>query len=200
MFCVLTSQKTTKDQQRFLSLVGRDNKIKSRIENNILITGIKENKMNPDADNEIVEKVLSALEIDSSNVKNKKRIKRKNPNDGKGVPLKPFELIIVEFKKNSTQSKALLNSKNLKENDELKHIYINRDKTEVERLFDRDQRLERNRRNDLLTHQVVGNPRLRYSIRQDKSIFYWRIRNLELYKIPFSLPADATGEPRANKQ
>ena len=196
---LLKSQKQTINEKRFLGLVNQENNAKSRIENNILLTGIKEDPSNLEADNTIVEKVLNALQIDSNTVKRKKRIKRRDPNDKDGKPLKPFELIVVEFIDNSTRTKALLNSKKLKECDELKQIYINRDKTEAERQFDKEQRAERNKLNELLTNEVVENPRLRYSFRKDKSMFYWGIRGGQLTQVSFKLPENTTGKSRANE-
>ena len=196
---IISGKKPSHNEQLYLGLVNREMQQKARIENNILITGIKEDSSDANADSTMVNKVLNALEIEPETVKTKRRIKRKFTTDRSGNALKPYELIVVEFKDQSTQNKALLNSKKLKDVEGLKNIYINPEKTDSERQLEREKRLERNKRNDLLTHQVKEDPRQRYNIKQDGTMYYWGIRNGEFRKMSFSLPEGTTGEPRPGK-
>ena len=83
----------------------------SKIENNILITGIAEE--NPNNDEEKVDKLLNVLDIDKTLMARKNRIRRKKTANNNNE--RPFEMIIVEFKDHATQQLALSNAHKLKD-------------------------------------------------------------------------------------
>ncbi len=63
--------------------------------------------------------------------------------------------------------------------DEYKGVYVNKDKTKVERLAEKELRIERNSLNDKLPYVDKG----RHYGLQDERKFYWGIRFGELRKI-----------------
>ena len=165
-----------------------------------MISGIKDQNDDTDDKNKVID-VLKVLEIAyDDSVKSMRRIKRRNSKDKLGNTLKPLELVLVELNDVETVKKALLNSKKLRDNEELPNYYVNLDKTETERLIERSCRQERDVRNDALIHQVIGTEgRLRYSIKSSgpnqNKLYYWGFRSGELRQIFYELPKDKIGEP-----
>ncbi len=77
------------------------------------------------------------------------------------------------------QNKAIKESKNLKDNEPTKKIYINPDKTTLERLTEKKLREERNKRNAVVENEeeeVEGRGRQRFGIDTNGKKFYWGIR------------------------
>lgn len=200
-FSSLFDNKPRVEIQFLISTVNRETREKSRIEKNIMISGIKDQNDDTDDQNKVID-VLKVLDIAyDDSVKSMKGIKRRNSKDKLGNTLKPLELVLVELNDVETVKKALLNSKKLRDNEELPNIYVSPDKTETERLIERSRRQERDVRNDALTHQVIGTEgRLRYSIKSSgpnqNKLYYWGIRSGELRQIFYELPKDKISEPR----
>lgn len=183
------SEKKSPDNQLFISSMNKEIKEKSRIENNIVISGIKADDTNSDQ-NKVTE-ILNILDIEYKTVKKFRRIYRKKQTTKSGEALKEFELVVVEFNDISNKIKAIDNSKKLKGIKD--NVYINADKTEAEREYEMSLRHERNKRNIALPHQSVSNPRHRYGIRKDKSLYYWAISNTGgLREQTYTLPNDAS--------
>ena len=106
-----------------LSKVHAELKEKSKIENNIIISGLEE----PDADSsenatekekEIVEDLLIKLDVNKNKVKRFTKLRRKN---GKSEKNKP-DLLLIEFSDNQSQIKALNGAANLR--DSYKYFYL----------------------------------------------------------------------------
>ena len=166
-----------------LALVAKENRDKSRIENNIIINGIVESIGDDPLANDInkVNDVLNVLNLSRDDVKKQTRIKNKS-NSNSEVQSKT-QMILIEFNNNSKQLLALKNSKLLKETSGMSNIFINPDKTVAERVAEKELRTERNRLNSTLENEVINSSgRLRYGERNGKK-FYWGIRWGELRRI-----------------
>ena len=166
-----------------LALVAKENREKSRIENNIVINGIIESNETDTLENDInkVNEVLNVLKLNREDVKKQTRIKNRTNLINETQP--KVQMILVEFYDNTKQTIALKNSKLLKDNASTNSIYINPDKTAAERVAEKELRTERNRLNSTLESEVTNsNGRLRYGERNGKK-FYWGIRWGELRRI-----------------
>jgi hypothetical protein len=155
---------------------------KKRIENNIIISGVADHtildkQINEENDKQTIEIILKAIKPDFL-ITNAKRIIRLTKNTKR--PEGPPDLILVELDNKETQNFMIKNSKNLKDNINFKNIFINKDKTANERLFDSELRKVRNTRNAALAQEVEGtNGRQRYNLHNGKK-YYWGIRSGEL--------------------
>jgi hypothetical protein len=135
-----------------MAKVSNENKEKEKIENNITISGVTEceNRSETESnkhDEDEVDKILEVLELTREDVKKQSRIKRNLPRTPTATttPIsKEPTLIRIEFKEKHFQQKALQNAKKLKEEEEMGKIYINPDRTILERLADQKLRQERN--------------------------------------------------------
>ena len=145
-----------------------------RIEKNIIVSGLT--KVGKD-ENEIeandkanVDKVLEVIEMSREQVMNQTRIKTRN---------EKTDLILIEFKQVEYRTKALRGAKNLATREEFKGVYVNKDKTRVERLAEKELRIERNSLNDKLPYVDKGR---HYGLQNERK-YYWGIRFGELRKI-----------------
>ena len=174
------------DQRAVISTVNREIREKQKIESNVVISGVVDNN-NEEDDKKTVEDVLKALDVEPSTSKHR-RITVKFTKDNAGNLLKPYEMILVVLDSNASQQKALQNAKNLKNNPSFSKYYVNPDKTENERKIEQFRRLERNRRNDSLSHVIMDgegrptNKRISYD-KNKANPFYWGIRCGEFRKI-----------------
>ena len=160
-----------------LATISKETANKTRIENNITISGdvessstVNEDKKKYDEDKvaEILKlKLKLKLEIDNDQVKRISRLKRKNPNTTPAASSTATSnvntvlqtapsLILVEFHNVITQQKAIGNAKNLKNEPGMNTVFINKDKTENERIIESKLRAERNKRNLALPNVVEG--------------------------------------------
>ena len=95
--------------------------------------------------------------------------------------------ILVELSNVETKNLILRSARKLKNDEELKGIYINADLTESEAALEKSLRTERDKRNKELPEK--GADGLNFGMHKFKGDesekkFYWGIRNRELKKIP----------------
>ena len=177
------NSKPSQETQIIMAKIGKENREKSKIENNIIISGI--GFESTEKDDTTVENILKTLELSTEVTKKIVRINRKKFTDKDGTEKEndkqPLKMILVEFNSGENRQKALLNSNKLK-NSDYRYVYINRDKTENEREVERRLRAERNSLNEKLSHEIPDTQgRHRYGIKlsgpnKDKK-YYHIIRN-----------------------
>ena len=169
---------------------------KSKIENNIVITSLPDNK-NDTEDTESINEIMGILDIDTSKVLRKRRIRRKPPvTDGTNTNTKnlpELEMMIVELVDQTSQQKAVSKSSKLKSNDKMKKVYINPDLTPSQLNILRDLRKQRNALNENLPNECDRKPnetnegRHRYDVSKKGSKkdfrFHYGIRNLQVVRI-----------------
>ncbi|CAF1072430.1 unnamed protein product [Brachionus calyciflorus] len=126
---MLTKNAKKSDAEIFiLSKVHAELKEKSKIENNIIVSGFEEPsdaEGSLDQEEEIVDDLLVSLKVEKNKVKRFTRLRRKG---GKNDQNKP-DLLLNEFTDNKTQVKALNSASNLRECSKYNKVYINPDKT-----------------------------------------------------------------------
>ena len=153
---------------------------KSKIENNIVITGVKESETNDDK--EQVSKIMTTIGIDPTKILRTRRIRRSPTSKNKDKP--KLEMIIAEFNDQPTQQAALTNSYKLKDNETLKGIFIHPDRTLQEQILDNNLRKDRNDKNEALPH---GEGRHRYDVESSgnkaKFRFHYGVRFAKVVKI-----------------
>ena len=170
---------TNEAQLVMLAQVNAEMSNKKRIETNIIISGIA-SATNPAEskthDEDQVDLLLKAIEPNLSLGNTKRVIRLKKKNNRNEQP----ELLLVELDTVVNQKLVIQNTKKLKENQQLKSVYINNDKTDNERILESKLRVERNKRNAALPNVIDGTDgRLRYNVFNDKK-YYWGIRSGEL--------------------
>ncbi|CAF0714789.1 unnamed protein product [Brachionus calyciflorus] len=154
---MLKGTKNTEAENVLLAKISKENKEKRRKENNIIISGLPEKndgnvEEKKEYDNEKVNKILNILELDSEHeIKKYTRLKPSNPN-------KKSDMIVVELNSKKKVTTALKNSKELKNNEEFKNVYINRDLSLAERNREevRGGGVVIFIRNDLVAHEVTS--------------------------------------------
>lgn len=174
------TSKNTDAEVLILSKVQAEINQRSRIEKNVVVSGLNElcdvdDECARAEDGKLVEKLLKTLDIDSSKVKRRARLRKK---DARPDPSKPAQLLI-EFVDVQSASLAVANAKKLAKSSEFAKVYINKDRTEDERRVEASLRAERKKRNDELPHDRNG---LRFG-RENDRCYYWGIRNLKLVKV-----------------
>ena len=153
-------------------------------ENNIIITGMTAQTPNEQSNEaeEAVNKLFISLvgkddEIEQKNFK-VTRFKSK-------IVTKPGP-ILVEFKDINDKKKILQLTKQLKDNEDYKNVYINKDLTESELAVEKRLRVDRRKKNAELTEtNEIG---FKYGWHKfgndiEESRFYWGVRNGDLKKI-----------------
>ena len=161
--------------------IAHENKDKERIDKFIIVSGVTEcDSVNEDEkkhhDEEKLNEILTTLEINKTEVKQFSRLK---VNPSRPPTNKDPALIRLEFKTKETQLKAIKESKNLKGSETTKNIYINPDKTALERLTEKKLREERNKRNASLENVAESEGsegRQRFGVDANSKKFYWGIR------------------------
>ncbi len=136
--------------------INREKTKQNKIENNIIISGVKksiktiEKEIEQD-DKVVVKSIMEQLGINYNEVKQFKRLRRKIQSENLNA-----ETILVEFWSFDVKTYAIKNCKKLRQDNKFKGIYINPDRTENERTNDYQLRLERNERNSKLDQVVEG--------------------------------------------
>ena len=170
-----------------IAAFNREQKEMKRKENNIVISGVAESSDLDEAarkkhDDEKVDIILDKLGLARDNVKNQTRLKKRinnrqsvsssssANNESSNVPL-----IVLEFKEIEHQQLALKNSRELKNDENFKKVFINADKTPAERYEEKKLRETRNKENAKLPLEVAGKPGRRYLEKNGKK-WYWGIR------------------------
>lgn len=166
-----TNKKSTPEEVVFLAKVAQEAKDKSNKEFNVVLNGVKEKSgtgtldERHDHDKLETNKILTAISMDHTKVKNIYRAKKKQNSQTPGI-------IIVEFHEKEDQIKALKQAKALKEIEDFKNIYINKDLTIAEAQFEKELRTVRDKKNGELT---LGEGRLKYGVINNQE-YYWGIR------------------------
>ena len=178
---MVTNNSKKSDAEIFImSKVHAELKEKSKIENNVIVSGLDEpsssdNENIAEKDEEIVDDLLESLNVSKNKVKRFTRLRKKG---GKTDQTKP-DLLLIEFTDNITQTKALSNAAKLRNITNYKKVFVNPDKTPTERAGEAKLRQTRNELNDSLQH---GSGRFKYGIENNKR-YYWGIRNGMLCKL-----------------
>lgn len=187
----LTSKNNKKsDQLNIIEAVGiKLQKEKETIQNNIIISGFKEDETSDDTK---VDSVLAILNLDRDKVKRQRRLRRTNK-EGENIS----NTILVEFKDIVHKQTAIAHAKDLRKENSFKNVYVNEDKTAAERLFDYENRKKRNELNNKLQYVSEGaqEGRQRYGIKCDGKFkgckFYWAINKKgELSEIYYDKPRE----------
>ena len=155
---------------------------RAKIDRNIIISGLAE-KMGVEleaavaAESDLVERHVRTLGIEPSKKKKKARLRKKNVAPD---PSRPSQLL-VEFEDCQTATTVITNCKKLASVTEFKKVYLNKDRTEVERRREACLREERNRLDAALLHEENG---LRFGLDESNNKrFYWGIRDSNIVKI-----------------
>ena len=85
-------------------------------------------------------------------------------------------MVIVEFESSDDQVMALSNTKHLKRSEDFKRVFVNKDRTTAERIFEKQLRTKRDSLNSQLeeTQSVNGIDR-KYGVYEGRH-FFWAIR------------------------
>ena len=150
--------------------MAKESNDKIKKENNILISGLTESTSRDkdeidQFDKDCVSNLLVKIGSDIEKVHRITRLKKINAT-------KPA-ITLVEFKNKDDQQSAIINSKNLKSDEQYKQIFINKDLTQAEAQLEKELRLERNKLNATLTD---GDGRLKYGTTTEGKTYYWGIR------------------------
>jgi hypothetical protein len=178
LFSSFFSNKTSVNEAIMLNKVRKELNESSRIENNVIISNIPRVGSNETEiqsnDSAMIDKIMIELDINQDKIRKFSRIKTQNTN---------ANLVLVEFKEKEYQTQALRNWANVKSVEELKTLFINKDKTRAERMAESKLRAERNKRNEELPDKDdEGRPISAADGNQNRR-FYWCIRFGELKKI-----------------
>ena len=154
-FAQMFESKSTKMEIAFMTKIRKDLQEEGRSENNIIVSGLKviaeNDETSGDAEVRVVDELLEELDLTRDNVKRQVRIKTKN---------EKTNLILLEFENSASRIKALKLAARLKNSVTFPGVYINKDKTKLERSADRELREERNKRNNNLSEKdEQGRPR-----------------------------------------
>lgn len=173
---VISNSKKPESTMVMIANVRKELSETERIQNNVVISGAGYSE-SEDTDKERVNEVLEVLNLDRDQVKYQRRIKSANGSR--------LDKIVVTFKETKFKQQAISKSKDLKDRTGFEQVYVNPDKTQCERVHERNLREERNRRNQELKGGTEG--RHRYGIKSSGQYegkkFYWGIRWGELREI-----------------
>lgn len=171
-----TTNKTS--ELRLIAKMHDDMKERNRIDRNVIVSGLPEDA-DASVDSRSIDDLVSTLNIDSSKIKRKIRLRKK------GVEPQPNRpsLVLIEFDESKLAENAVSNAKKLAETENFKRVYVRRDRTEVERTADSMAREECLKRNRALPHVVEGLPHLRYGIDKSNNKYYWGVRHGRPVKI-----------------
>jgi hypothetical protein len=101
-------------------------------------------------DENTVNEMLDTLNINKEEVKFYKRLKKRSSNSTNSTNSASQQtsppLLLIQFNNKTAQRSALTNSKELKKSQKFNRVYINQDRTESQRRFDKQLRDERNNR------------------------------------------------------
>lgn len=162
-----------------ISKVAREIRNEARKENNVVISGLAFESTQ--ADEQLLCEIMAELSLEKGDIKKNIRLKRKNTtttSNSQNSNSKP-PLMLVEFNSAEIQRTALRNAKKLKNSDKFKDVYVNADRTAIERMEDKVLREERDKRNRALPNESDGR---RYGEFEGKK-FYWGVRGDRLQRI-----------------
>ena len=164
-----------------ISKVAREIRNEAKKENNVVISGLAFEST--EKDEQLLDEIMTELSLEKGDMKKQIRLKKRNTSNSQNSNSQNSNskppLILVEFNSAENQQNALRNAKNLKNNDKFKNVYVNADRTEIERMKDRVLREERKRRNEKLPNESNGR---RYGEYEGKK-FYWGVRGDRLQRI-----------------
>jgi len=168
--------KNRENEQLIKKIARNEVKAVDNIEKNVVISGIKrtgaDEKEIEVNDVERVDEVLKTLQLKREDVESQKRIKTRNES---------ANIIIVKFKEIQYHTRALQNSRALKEIQSLKGVYINRDKTRAERLDEKKARDSAKENNAELPE--TDNEGRQYGIDENNRKYHYGVRDGEVVKI-----------------
>ncbi|RNA34349.1 hypothetical protein BpHYR1_002845, partial [Brachionus plicatilis] len=144
---VISNSKKPESTMVMIANVRKELSETERIQNNVVISGAGYSE-SEDTDKERVNEVLEVLNLDRDQVKYQRRIKSANGS--------PLDKIVVTFKETKFKQQAISKSKDLKDRTGFEQVYVNPDKTQCERVLERNLREERNRRNQELKEALKG--------------------------------------------
>ncbi|CAF0708880.1 unnamed protein product [Brachionus calyciflorus] len=157
---VANNPKKTEAEIFILTRVHAELKEKSKIENNLIVSGLEEPDVQSDVDPAeqekiIVENLFKELEVNGDKVKRFTRLRRKG---GKKDENKP-DLLLIEFTDQS-KVKALSKAIKLRETSRFNKVFVNPDKTPAEREGEAKLRHRRNQLNQALPNKPKINSNL----------------------------------------
>ena len=170
--------KNTSEETLLLAKVAKETKEKNSKENNVIISGIQESPESlstaerKEHDQTEITKILNAIKVEPSKMKNLYRLKNRNNNQ-------KAALIVIELATKDDQIQVLKQANELKGKEEYKNVYINRDLTKAEAELEKELRSLRNKKNAELTN---GEGRLKYG-KIGETEYFWGIRWGTLKKI-----------------
>jgi hypothetical protein len=152
-----------------------------RIENKFVISNIEPSQGSEieikDKDDQLVREILSVLQVNEDTTLKSFRLKS-------GTERKMTKMIIVELKSKELVNLALANARKLRDTEKFKDIYVNPDKTSVQRAIEKRQRERRDELNANMKHQdSMGR---RCDVNNGKKSFYVA-RNGVLKKVTVEL-------------
>jgi hypothetical protein len=164
-------------------------KNESKIERNVVVSGLPDDEIVGDETNRHVEKavesLLTVMDIDKAKVARCRRLRRKVVNTAaKNTEPPP---VLIEFVDRETQELAIKSARKLKSIANFEKVYVNRDKTEDVRKEEAELRRERNTRNQALPHSDGA---LRYGVdEKTNKRYYWGVRGGRLVQVEPRTPA-----------
>lgn len=165
-----------------LAVVKTELRKEDRLLHNVIVSGLAEpeGEYAKAEEDSKVQNLLKELEIEATTVKRKKRLRKPGRNPD---PLKP-SLLLIEFNEQATVEKAVANAKKLAKTDEFRRVYVNRDRTEADRIAEANLRKERNEKNKSLPYVLDESSGLRHDLdEKTNKKYYWGIRGGELAKV-----------------
>jgi len=166
-----------------LATVAREAKQRESIERNIIISGLPESaeadetKRNHD-ERKVVEELLAVLKVEKEKIKRVKRIRNNgNVERTANAALAKPNIVLVELDSSATQSIAISNTRKLRNDDRFKHVFVNKDRTHSERVFEKKLREKRNALNNELEHTEEVHGRQRKFGTENGRRYFWDIRN-----------------------
>lgn len=150
-----------------------ETKMRNDKANNLVISGLPENSgdNSEEEDKKSIVNIMNHLGI--VNAENKISKTRRIPRMNRDSTVVRASPLVVELSDKSTRDRVLRMSRELKNNDNYKSVYINPDLTTYEMEIEKQLRIRRNIENDKLE---FSNGRLKYGKTNEGVEFYWGIR------------------------
>ena len=127
-----------------LTKLAREAKLTENIQKNMVISGLlectlSEVKERIESDRAVVNKLVEMLDDDKSKVKKIRKLQ--DTRYGEQTSARPNHgVVIVEFESSNDQVMAHSNKKNLKKSEVFKRVFVNKDRTSAERIFEKHLR------------------------------------------------------------
>lgn len=175
---LVSGGKKSDEVNMMLSVVKNELKKEDKLLQNVIVSGLNESN-DKEIEKERVVKLLNELDIDVRKVKRSTRLRKQGVTPNESKP----SLLLIEFDSQSTAELALSNAKKLKDNSLFRKVYVNRDKTETDRITEANLRKRRNELNKSLPYVLNEERGLKFGIEEKTNKkFYWSVRNGELAK------------------